>query len=105
MRHVDLPLVGGEAHREPFLLLAAVLALPRLADDLAGNVVAQPLVDRAEARDRADVGLLVELAQPARIRILAGIEPALRHLPGICCVDVLRAVDAPPDEHEALAPD
>src|SRR5262245_24410276 len=49
MCHVDLAVVAGEAQREPFLLLATVLAIPGLANDLARNVVAQPLVDRAQA--------------------------------------------------------
>src|SRR5262245_22371456 len=59
MSHVDLGLVAGEAQREPLLLLPAVASLPRLADDLARDVVAQPLVDGGEALDRADIGFLV----------------------------------------------
>ena len=43
MRDVDLAVVAGEAQRVPFLRLAAIFALPGLADDLARNVVAEPV--------------------------------------------------------------
>src|SRR5262245_58307397 len=71
MRDVDLAVVAGEAQRKPFLRLAAVLAIPGLADDLARDVLGQPPVDRSQVLDRADIGLLVELAQAASIRVLA----------------------------------
>ena len=103
MRDVDLALVAGEAQREPFLRLAAIFALPGLADDLARDVVGQPIVDLAELLDRADVGLLVELAQRRRLWILALVDAALRHLPGMRLVDVLGPVDAPADEDAGLA--
>ena len=53
MRDVDLAVVAGETQRVPFLLLAAVFAVPGLPDDLARNVVGQPFRDLAEALDRA----------------------------------------------------
>src|SRR5262245_30655066 len=48
MRDVDLGLLASEAQREPLLGLAAVFALPRLAHEVARDVVAQPLRDLAE---------------------------------------------------------
>src|ERR1043166_4557933 len=101
--NVDLAVVSGEAQREPFLRLAAIFSLPRPAEELARDVVTEPVVDRRQMLDRADVGLLVQLAQPARVWVFAGIEPALRHLPGMGHVDVLWAVAAPPDEDEPAA--
>src|SRR5262245_44612179 len=38
-RNVDLVLIAGEAHCEPFLSLSAILALPGLADNVARDVV------------------------------------------------------------------
>ena len=80
---VDLALVAGEAQRVPLLRLPAILAAPGLADDLARDVVAQPLLDLAELLDRADVGLLVQFAQRRQPRVLALVDAALRHLPGM----------------------
>ena len=58
---VDLAVIAGEAQRVPFLRLSAVAAAPGLADDVRRNVVGQPVGDLAEALDRTDVRLLVEL--------------------------------------------
>src|SRR4051812_40466091 len=49
---VDLPIVAGETQREPFLLLPAIFAAPRLADDGARDVVSDPAGDLAELFDR-----------------------------------------------------
>ena len=100
---VDLALVAGEAQREPLLHLPAILALPSLPDDFARDVIDQPVVDRGEMPDRLDVGFLIELAQGARVGVFAAVEAALRHLPDMRQVDVLGAVDAPADEHAAVA--
>src|SRR5271170_7155504 len=95
---VDLALVAGKAHREPFLGLAAVFALPRLADDLARDVVLQPVGDFAEALYGTDIGFLVQLPQRGRPSLFALVDAALRHLPSVRRVDVLRPLDAPADE-------
>src|SRR5207253_593750 len=100
---VDLVLIADEAHRVPFLPLPAIFALPGLPDDLARDVVGEPLLDLAELLDRADIGFLVKLAQRRGPSILARIDAALRHLPGMDIVDVFRPVDAAPDEHAAVA--
>src|SRR5262245_20866120 len=47
MRNVDLAFIADEAHRKPFLRLAAVLALPRLTDDVGWDVVSEPVLDLA----------------------------------------------------------
>src|SRR5436190_1614177 len=51
MDDVDLAFVAGEAQRVPFLRLPAILALPGLADDLARDVVGEPVLDLAELLD------------------------------------------------------
>src|SRR5499426_2751246 len=102
---VDLAVLAGEAQGKPFLRLAAIFAVPGLADDLPRDVVGEPLVDRRQMLDRADVGLLAQFAQRAAVRVLARVDPALRHLPGMRHVDVLGAVDASADEDEAVAVD
>ena len=103
MGDVDLALLAGEAQRVPLLTLAAVLAVPGLADDFARNVVAEPFLAAAELLDRADIGLLLELALGCRPGPLAGIDAALRHLPYMHRVDVLGPVEAATDEDEAVA--
>jgi hypothetical protein len=103
MFDIDFAIVPGKAHRKPFLHLAAIFALPGLADQLAWNVVAQPFGDFAEALDRADIGFLTQLAQRGRPRVFAGIDAALRHLPGMFEVNVLRPVDAPADKRASVA--
>src|ERR1700733_5031898 len=98
MRDVDLALHAGESQRVPFLGLAAVFAAPGLPDDVARDVVGQPVLDLAEALDRADVCFLVELAQRRRPGVFAGIDAALRHLPGMGRIHMLRPMAALPDE-------
>src|SRR5712692_9348010 len=103
MRDVDLGILPGEAQRVPFLLLAAVAAAPRVGNELVRQIVGEPFAQLRDELDRADVGLLAELAERRAERSLARIEPALRHLPGMDRVDLLGAAGAPPDEHAALA--
>src|SRR6185312_1101912 len=103
MRDVDLAVLAGEAQRVPLLALAAILAVPGLAGDLGRDVVAEPLLAAAELLDRADIGLLIELALGCRPGLLAGIDAALRHLPYMHRVDVLGPVEAASDEDEAVA--
>ena len=98
---VDLAFVAGKAQCEPFLRLPAILALPGLAEDVARDVVGQPVRDLAKLLDRADVGLLVELAQRRLVGVLALVDAALRHLPGVSFVDVFGPVGAPADEDAA----
>src|ERR1700722_50680 len=61
-RDIDFGVLTGETHRVPFLPLAAIAALPGAPGDGARDVVDQPVRDLAELLDRADAGLLVELA-------------------------------------------
>src|SRR5262249_19192264 len=82
--------------------LSAVLALPGLAHDVAWDIVGKPVLDLAELLDRADVGLLVELAQRRRPWVLALVDATLRHLPAVQGVDMLRSPNTAADEHEAL---
>src|SRR5262245_24220900 len=103
MRDVDLALIAGEAHGEPFLRLPAILSLPSLPHDVTRDVIGEPILALAELLDRADVGLLVELAQSRRPRVLARIDAALWHLPFVRGIDVLLPVDALADEHAAGA--
>src|SRR5690348_13134357 len=47
---------------------------------------------------RRDPGLFFELAQCRRPRLLALVDPALRHLPGFVGI-----IDPPADKHHAIA--
>ena len=88
-----------------FLCLAAEPAFPGLPDDLARNVVAQPLRHFAEFLDRPDASLLVKLAQRRLVGVLVLVDAALRHLPGMRGVDMLRPTAPLADEHATLAID
>src|SRR3954452_4349743 len=103
LEDVDLAVVAGEAQRVPFLRLSAVLTLPGLLRDLLRQIVVEPIGNLSELLHRGDVRLLGEFAQRRRPRVLTLIDAALRHLPHVAEVDVLRSIGAPPDEHEALA--
>src|SRR6266446_8377479 len=68
---VDIAVLAGEAHREPFLALAAIAAAPHPAElhpQLFGHVVMQPAAALAEDLGLVGADLLLELAQgrPAR---------------------------------------
>src|ERR1700688_396681 len=97
---IDLGILAGEAHRVPFLPLAAIAAFPGASGDGAGNVVDQPVGDLAELLDRTDAGLFIEFALGGLPGILAGIDPALRHLPDVGVVDMFDAAGAASDEDE-----
>src|SRR5579862_1213224 len=103
MAEVDLAFVAGKTHCEPFLSLAAILALPGLAHGLARDVVLQPVGDFAETLDGLDIGFLVQLPQRRPPWLFALVDAALRHLPGMCRVDMLRPFDAATDEAKAGA--
>ena len=62
MRDIDLTLRSDKAEGIPLLFLPSVLAFPGLADDLARNVVVEPIRDLAELLDRPDIGFFIELA-------------------------------------------
>ena len=79
-------LVGAEeAGEEPGLALAAPFLLPDLADQILGQVVGELLAVAGDDLDQvgANARLLLELAKRSVERRLAGIEAALRHLPGL----------------------
>src|ERR1700690_318628 len=94
MDDVDLAFLAGEAQRVPFLFLPAVFAAPGLADDLARNVVREPVGDLAELVDRTNAGLLIKLAQRCLVGVFVFIDAALRHLPDMRHVDVFWAAAA-----------
>ena len=96
---VDIAVLAGKAHREPFLPLAAIAPAPRFAGKLGRQVVVQPARGFAENFGLVGADLLVQFAQRGLARGLAGVDPALRHLPGR---EPRRHADAAPDKHQAL---
>src|ERR1700733_1131282 len=103
MHDVDLIFCADKAHREPLLRLAAIFALPGLTDEVARNVVFEPVRDLADALDGADIGFFAQLALRRRPGLFAGIDAALRHLPDMGEVDMFRAADSPADEGKPIA--
>src|SRR5262245_53432751 len=102
MFHFDLIVLAGETHGEPFLALAAIAAFPGAPGDRAGNIVDQPVVDFAELLDRADAGLLIELARGGFPDVFAGVHAALRHLPDMGVVDMLDAAGPSSDKDQPV---
>src|SRR6185503_14066422 len=98
---VDFGVLAGKAHREPFLPLPAVAALPGAACHRAWNVVDQPIRDLAELLHRADAGFLVKLALGGFPGVLAGIDAALRHLPDVGFIDMFDAAGAAANEDQS----
>src|SRR5687767_902656 len=103
MRDVNLAFLSGETQRVPLLRLAAVFALPRLSDDVARDIIAEPFRNLGKLLHRADVGFLEKFAQRRLVGVLALVDTALRHLPLVGLVDVLGPVGAAADEHAAGA--
>src|SRR5260221_11867737 len=99
-RRVDLAVLAGEAHGEPFLPLPAIAALPGAAGDGARNIVDQPVGDLAELLHRADAGFLVELALRRRPGIFAGIDATLRHLPDVGFIAMFDTAGPAADEDQ-----
>src|SRR5262249_11760102 len=95
---VDFALLAGEAQRVPFLLLAAIFALPRLFCDLAGQIVGEPLGDFAKLLHGADAGFLVQLTQCSGVWVFVLVDPALRHLPDMGGVDMFGSIGSPADK-------
>ena len=85
-----------EAAQIPVLELAFPLAAPQHALELRRQIVFQPLGAIGDALDevRRDAGFLLELAQRGRPRLLALVDPALRHLPRFVGI-----IDATSDPH------
>src|SRR5215475_7628077 len=98
---VDLAVIAREAHREPLLCLSTIFALPGLADDLARDIVAEPVRDLGKLLDRANIGLFVEFAQRGWPGLLPRVDAALGQLPGMGGVDVLGAVATLADKDTA----
>src|SRR4051812_37613855 len=92
--YIDLTVIAGEAQSVPFLLLPAIFSVPGGADDVARDVVVQPLADLAEFLDRADIGLLIKFAQRGLVAVLAVIDAALRHLPDMAFINMFRPAGA-----------
>src|SRR5262249_60211598 len=68
-----------------------------------GKTLGAPRAHLRDEVDRADVGLLAELAKRSREGILSRIESALGHLPRVDLVDLLGASGAPADKNPAFA--
>src|SRR5215211_4137172 len=101
---VDLLVLSGEAEREPLLALPPEAASPGAPGDDGRKVVAVPFRRLGEELGRAHAGLLVELAERRLAGALAGVDAALRHLPGIGVRSLvgLSLGIPPPEEDETL---
>src|SRR5579862_217366 len=99
---VNIDIFSGKPHRKPDLFLAAKPPTPHLSGDLDRQVVA--VQDPALADDLGLVGadFFAQLAQSRLARRLAGVDPALRHLPG---GQPRRHVDAAAGKDAAVAVD
>ena len=97
---VNVAVAAEEAAQEPILVLPGPLPAPQLAAKIFGQVVFQPLRAFGDALDqmRRDASLFLQLAERGGPRLLARVDPALRHLPGLVGV-----IDPCADEHLALA--
>jgi hypothetical protein len=95
--------LAEESREEPGLALAAVLALPQLADQRIGQVVEELFGRLGDDGDVlfAQPRLLAQLAQRSDAQVLALVDAALRHLPGVTFL----VVDPLADEGVTIAVD
>src|SRR5262249_597680 len=87
-----------EARSEPFLRLAAIAAAPHLPNELFREIVEQPVPGLGHDFGIGRADFLLEFAEGCRARLLAPVDAALRHLPGL-----VQRVAPPGDEDLALA--
>jgi hypothetical protein len=101
---VDFALLAFKAQSKPFLPLTAISRAPGAMQDFRRDFVSQPFGCLGDERHARDAGLFVKFAQCCLIRLLAGIDPALRHLPFVARGDMLSLafVAASTDKDEAL---
>src|SRR5207244_13065252 len=92
---VDIRIIPGKAHREPFLLLAAI-PTPYSAGEFGRQVVLKPALALAEEFRFIGPDLLPQFAQRGLEGCLARVDPALWHLPSRHCS---RHIDASADKH------
>ncbi len=80
---VDVGVLAREPRQDPVLALAAVFALPQLADQIVGQVIEQLFAGLGEQGDVTflDPGFFPQLAQGCGAQVFALVDPALRHLP------------------------
>src|SRR5262245_53308562 len=97
---LHLAVVPAEAGCEPFLPLPAIAPAPGLRPQVLGQVISVPLRALGDNGDRADAGLLVELAQRCLAHVLVLVDAALRHLPPAArTLGLTRRVVAAADPH------
>src|SRR5271155_4682079 len=94
---IDLTVGAEKAHREPFLFLATIFAVPGLANEVARNIVSEPFHDLADPLDRANVGFLAQFPHRRRPWLLAGVDTALRQLPEVGEIDVAGTAETAAD--------
>src|SRR2546425_983595 len=75
--NVDLGLGPDVAKGEPFLKLAAISPAAAFADQRRRKIVGEPFRDFPKTLDRADAGLLEELADCGALGLLVVVDPAL----------------------------
>ena len=88
-REIDVRVLPGEAHGEPFLALALKAAAPKALAQLRWEVVAEPALGLRQELGLVGPDLLLELAQRCLARALTGVYAALRHLPGVGPIEPL----------------
>ena len=105
MVDVDLALLAIEAEGEPALALAAILALPHIADEMRRQLIRQPAAALGDDAPFGRTDLLEEFAPGRGARPLACVDAALRHLPGTRCIDTLgdEYLAGAIDQHDADA--
>src|SRR5579862_1934840 len=77
---LDVGVAPQEAHREPFLHLAAIAPAPSLEMKLAGQLVSEPLLGLGEDLGTVGADLFLQFAQRRHARLLVLVDAALRHL-------------------------
>ena len=86
-RQVDVAILAGEAHGEPFLALAAILAVKRHAHQMLGQIIGHPVVHLGDDFGLVGADFFLQLAQRRLSGCLALVDAALRHLPAFHASD------------------
>src|SRR3990172_10676675 len=80
-RDVDIAILAHEAHGEPFLRLPAIASAEGAANEMPRQLISEPTAMLGDDHGLVGAGFFLELAQRRDARLLAPVDPALRHLP------------------------
>src|SRR5262249_7902074 len=99
---INLALVTGKPHCEPFLQLSTIFAFQGNTNRLWGQVVMDPFPRLTQNLYAAHAGFLVKLAESRSLRVFFMSDAALGHLPSLRRFLKDQLIEAPSNPNASL---